>query len=778
MEFMCLRPMMLLGISDGLFIPYDVLYDVLDGILVNIPDDESRFAAALSCMMRPQLIRSVSLCGSTTHLCVALNRLIFPHTTSSITTRFLETTGVLCYAHHHVSIPGIDSYLLYIGEHRTWDQHVIETMRMYDGALIIIDCEDRHNPEVEDNIVRVVSCAHHQGIRVRVFFDNMLSFLTIDGVDVCSIENKCARVYRWMCHLLDRINHILHGSSTSMVDPVAGTALFGSSMEGWAFTLMDVATQYASKYRVAPEKLVSRLWGDNWFVDHKWYTRENVNNIEDNVTFVTLCMVPATLTTREKRIKQFPGDVILQRFLFDVFPDPVSAAKYFGRGSTYVNPGPKMGTSPVLCDPTASTVMICTDVVHKSYRHTPQYRILSGHVTAHIPLYRVDGKVSITVNRMLQLFEGRIVTIPEDVVLPCGNFVGLLSHLLQAKVTYFGWSLVSQSVSSTWDGTLRSTTRNKSCIHQYPTIMATLPDLDALHTLKLSLLGNLMPTQITEYDDDFFLIRSHTLYEHKQVIAELKLYVGSSHPVHAIFDTITPVPMYYESVGTTCDGPLCLVKSPNKHNRFFVSASALTDEEIRVVSSANTSPQLLREVNDVLIKVSPRNENCTLIAIHNGNILQYHTSTINKVNGWNDVVDIVARAFAWGVMEGPIANHPIRNVRFTIQDVTLYKSGQSQLVHTFRRVIRGCILSSSPVLFEPFFRLSSSPEWVSCRCLLADEDEKGDPDHHVQGVEWRMVPGDLRDSTSQTYQIASSSQHSGGGEFNLQLLIDQNLDKL
>eukprot|EP00759_Apiculatamorpha_spiralis_P026769 PhF_6_TR29441/c0_g1_i3/m.43620/K03234/EEF2; elongation factor 2 len=612
MNFTCARSVMLLGFSDGFLIPYDLIYDVLEGLLIlprgsttsilektdpHDSADHERFELALSLMPCQWLIRSVSLCGSTTRLCIATNHLVLPRSElpTEAPRRFLEPTSVVCRAHHTVSIPGIDSYLLYVAEHRTWDQHVIETMRMYDGVLLMIDCEDRHNPEVEDNILRVTSDAYNQGIRVRIFFDNMLFFLTQpDNSD--DVHSKCASVYHWMCQLLDRINNILVGTtstSTLMMDvpcvePISGTVLFGSSVEGWAFTLMDVATNYASKYHVAPEKLLPRLWGDSWFLNHKWYTRDNLQDVEmdesktrDSVTFITLCMMPMASATCEKRVTHFPANVILQRFLFDVFPDPVCAAETFGRGDTFVEPGPKMEKSHhILCDPTHSVVMVCPDVVSQSCRQYPPYRVLSGFVSTGTPLFRVDNRFYMIVPGMRYMFENRLVRMPEDVVLPCGNFVWFPgAGASSVRSMHHGWALVSRDASTTWDGTLKPVPK-KSRVFDYPTIASTIPDT---HDLDLSSIGHMMPTQITDgNDEDGFKISTHTLYEHRQVIAELKAYVGPSNC--NVFHTMQPVSsLYYESVGSNTDGPICMTKSPNKHNRFYVCASALTPTETAVL---------------------------------------------------------------------------------------------------------------------------------------------------------------------------------------------------
>ncbi len=56
------------------------------------------------------------------------------------------------------------------------------------------------------------------------------------------------------------------------VDPTKGTVGFGAGLHGWAFTLKEFAEMYASKFKIEVDKLMKRLWGDNFFspTDKKW----------------------------------------------------------------------------------------------------------------------------------------------------------------------------------------------------------------------------------------------------------------------------------------------------------------------------------------------------------------------------------------------------------------------------------------------------------------------------------------------------------------------------
>jgi len=52
-----------------------------------------------------------------------------------------------------------------------------------------------------------------------------------------------------------------------LVKPEEGSVAFGSGKECWAFTTTKFSRIYASKFKLEPEKLRTRLWGENYYDD-------------------------------------------------------------------------------------------------------------------------------------------------------------------------------------------------------------------------------------------------------------------------------------------------------------------------------------------------------------------------------------------------------------------------------------------------------------------------------------------------------------------------------
>ena len=59
------------------------------------------------------------------------------------------------------------------------------------------------------------------------------------------------------------------------VDPSNASVGFGSGLHGWAFTIKQFSEMYAEKFGVPVAKLMSKLWGENFFnpKTKKWVRR-------------------------------------------------------------------------------------------------------------------------------------------------------------------------------------------------------------------------------------------------------------------------------------------------------------------------------------------------------------------------------------------------------------------------------------------------------------------------------------------------------------------------
>jgi len=174
--------------------------------------------------------------------------------------------------------------------------------------------------------------------------------------------------------------------------------------------------------------------------------------------------------------------------------------------------------------------------------------------------------------------------------------------------------------------------------------------------------------------------------------------------------TSDPVVSYRESVTAKSD-QVCLSKSPNKHNRMYVTSEPLTtgipeeidagtinDKDDFKVRARVLSEKYEWDVNDArkIWCFGPENTGPNIL-----------TDTSKGVQYLNEIKDSVVAAFNWATKDGPLTEENVRGVRFNIHDVTLHADaihrGGGQIIPCARRVFYAALLTASPCLMEPVF---------------------------------------------------------------------------
>jgi elongation factor 2 len=171
-----------------------------------------------------------------------------------------------------------------------------------------------------------------------------------------------------------------------------------------------------------------------------------------------------------------------------------------------------------------------------------------------------------------------------------------------------------------------------------------------------------------------------------------------------------PVVQYRETVGGD-SSMVALSKSPNKHNRLYVTASPLAEEVAKDIEAGKIGPR-----DDIKIRArlladehgwdvtDARKIWCFGPDTSGPNVLVDQTKAVQYLN---EIKDSVVSGFQWATREGTIAEEPLRSTRFNIQDVTLHADaihrGGGQLIPTARRVLYAAMLLAEPSILEPVY---------------------------------------------------------------------------
>jgi len=171
-----------------------------------------------------------------------------------------------------------------------------------------------------------------------------------------------------------------------------------------------------------------------------------------------------------------------------------------------------------------------------------------------------------------------------------------------------------------------------------------------------------------------------------------------------------PVVSYRETV-QEASSQTCLSKSPNKHNRLFMTAvnmpeglpEDIDNGEVTSRDDFKIRGRYLADKYDYDVGEA-RKIWCFGPEGTGPNIV---IDASKGVQYLNEIKDSVVAGFQWASKEGVLCDENMRGVRFNIHDVTLHADaihrGGGQIIPTARRCFYACVLTAQPRLMEPVY---------------------------------------------------------------------------
>jgi elongation factor 2 len=173
-------------------------------------------------------------------------------------------------------------------------------------------------------------------------------------------------------------------------------------------------------------------------------------------------------------------------------------------------------------------------------------------------------------------------------------------------------------------------------------------------------------------------------------------------------ETSPPTVVYRESIRASSQ--VIEGKSPNKHNRLYVSVEPLTEETIKLIQQGVIIEDMdARERAKILRDKAgwDYDEARRIWAIdENINILVDKTSGVQYLR---EVKDTIIQGFRLAMREGPLAMEPVRGVKVILHDALIHEDpahrGPAQLYPAIRNPIYAGMLLSRPTLLEPIQKI-------------------------------------------------------------------------
>jgi elongation factor 2 len=654
----------------------------------------------------------------------------------------IKSTGVsLYYEYDAYNTGNANPYLINLIDspgHVDFSSEVTAALRVTDGALVVVDTVEG-------------VCVQTETVLRQAMGEKIRPVLMVNKIDrsILELQLDGEAMYQNFTRVVDLVNVIISNyEQPDMGDlllyPAKGNVAFGSGKECWAFTLTRFAKMYASKFKIDQEKLMGKLWGDNYFdPDTKKWTEEPNTESGKNLkrAFVQFCMEPVIKLTRSimegnteqmnkmltainlplsQEEKEMTGKILLKTImarwlnaadtLLEMMvlhlPSPKTAQRY---RVTFLYEGPQDDACAQgirECDPKGPLMLYISKMVPTTDkgRFFAFGRVFSGTVFTGQkvrimgPNYRPGKKDDLAVKSVQRtvLMMGRTVEYIPDV--PCGNTVGLVG--------------VDQYLVKT--GTLSDNDDAHNIrVMKYsvsPVVRVAVEPKNAQDLPKL--IDGL--NKLAKSDP---LVQVHHEESGQHVIAGC----GELHVEICLKDLATefanceikqsdPIVTYKETV-SALSSEVCLSKSANKHNRLYCTAQPLEEGLPDIIEKGDIGPKddpKLR-AKRLVEEFNWDKEECTRIwAFGPENAGPNMLVDLTKgVQFMNEIRDSMESGFQWATKEGVICEENMRQVRVNVVDVALHTDaihrGGGQIIPTARRVYYATELTAQPRLQEPVF---------------------------------------------------------------------------
>lgn len=621
--------------------------------------------------------------------------------------------------------------------HVDFSSEVTAALRVTDGALVVVDTIEG-------------VCVQTETVLRQALGERIKPVVIINKVDRALLELQVQKedLYQSFLRTIESVNVIIStyldkAIGDVQVWPEKGTVAFGSGLHGWAFTIRQFAVRYAKKFGVDKNKMMERLWGDSFFnpktkkwtktAEHEGKQLERAFNqfILDPIfkifdafmkgkvdQLVELCTKLDIKITNEE--KELPGkgllkaamrkflpaaDALLEMMVIHL-PSPVTAQKY--RAETlYEGPSDDAACIAIRdCDPKADLMVYVSKMVPTSDkgRFYAFGRVFAGTVRSGLkvriqgPNY-VPGKKEDLFIKSIQrtvLMMGRTVEPIDD--MPAGNIIGLVgidqfllkSGTLTTSETAHNLKVMKFSVSPV----VRRSVEVKNA-NDLPKLVEGLKRLSKSDPCVLTLISESGEHIVAGAGELHLEICLKDLEEDH---AGVPLKIGD------------PVVAYRETVGAK-SSITALSKSPNKHNRLYVIAEPLGEEVSKAIEDGQVNP---RDDFKTRARVLADEHGWDVTDARKiwafgpdttgPNLLVDQTKAVQYLN---EIKDSFVSGFQWATREGPIAEEPMRSIRFNVMDVTLHADaihrGGGQIIPTARRVLYASTLLAEPGLLEPVY---------------------------------------------------------------------------
>lgn len=623
--------------------------------------------------------------------------------------------------------------------HVDFNSETISALRITDGSVIVVDCIEG-------------VCVQTEMVLRQSLAEQVKPILYFNKLDRYIFELQIApeEAYQRINGILDHVNSLIstYKSENSQLkldlSPEMGNVFFGSAKFGWGFGLHTIARIMAKKMNCDEKIMMKKLWGEYYFdPDTKKITTESMKDGKPlERTFCKYVLGPifalvqslmkgdsivyerilagfdVKLSEKDKKLtpgrefyekmmrKTIPiADALLYGIVYKL-PSPKTAQKY--RVTTLYD-GPlddECAMAIANCDPNGPLSIYITKMIpmDDGSRFYAFGRVFSGTVSTGQKVrilganYKHGEKTDLYENKAIQrvckMVGGKAETCDFR---QCGNTVAL--------VGIDNYILKTGTITSSMDSYPIKTI--KFAVSPVVRVSVSCKNSSDIPKLieGLKKLSKADPcVQVIMTDTEWIVCGVGEL--HIEIsIHDLRQFVKSeivvSEPVVPLRETVLGI-----------SDQICLAKSPNKHNRLYMTAEAIDGELVqRMTDKEITSKMDINSRAKILVGDYNWNDSDAKKIWYFGPEGQEETNLMVDVTKgaqyMNEIKDHVKAGFEKTVQCGVLCEEPLRGVRFNLHDTTLHADaihrGAGQIAPATWRCLYASMLTAKPAIMEPIF---------------------------------------------------------------------------
>jgi len=581
---------------------------------------------------------------------------------------------------------------------------VTRSLRAIDGAVVVVDSVE----EVMVQTETVTRQALEERVRPVLYINKIDRLIKELKLTSEQIQEKIGRIIKDFNGLIELYAEPEFREQWK-VSFATDTVAMGAAKDRWGFT-SEIAKRTGLKF------------GD--IVDA--YTQGKVEALQDKA--------PLHSAILDMAVMAIPPPHIAQRYRIPkIWKGEINS---------------EIGKAMIDCDDNAPPVMFVTNtVVDPQAGIVATGRLFCGTVTEGESLYLVGARQEGRVQQVC-IYMGPYREIVGS--LTAGNIPALLG--LEAARS--GETLAKSKDVVPFEA-MKYITEPVVTIAVEPKYSRDLPKLvDILK--RLSIEDPNLVTTINEETGEYLISGMGTL--HLEIATTLIQKTGLE------IVTSRPIVIYREGIREKA-GPV-EGKSPNKHNKVYISVEPLGDEIIDLIRKGEIGEYMDRASMAKVLRErgwEPDEAKGVWSVDDPPNMLVDVTKGAQYLQ---EAKDMIIAGYRWGIKEGPLAYEQIRGVKVKITDVSLHEDpvhrGPAQVMPMTRRALFAAFLYADPVLLEPIQKITLKipPDLLGAVTSVISQ-KRG----KVVSVEQRgnlmHVAGDL--PTAETFDLSEALRSATAG---------------